>query len=159
MAKIHLIHGFMGFGKTTLAKKLEKELPAIRFTHDEFMRKLYARHMPSEEFKIAYNKIDKLIWELAQRAIDANVDVILDYGFWSKKGRKAAYDRAKKITNDVLFHVITCDIEVAKSRVLNRTNTNEEELFIDENCFNEYLSLYEKVSLEEGFEFITYSQE
>jgi len=39
MAEIHLICGFIGFGKTTLAKQLEKDLPAIRFTHDEFMLK------------------------------------------------------------------------------------------------------------------------
>lgn len=42
-AEIHLIHGFMGFGKTTLAKQLEKSLPAVHFTHDEIMLTRYGR--------------------------------------------------------------------------------------------------------------------
>jgi predicted kinase len=34
MATAHLIHGFLGAGKTTLARQLERELPAIRFGAD-----------------------------------------------------------------------------------------------------------------------------
>jgi len=37
MATIHLMHGFGGFGKTTIAKKLAKDLPAVRLTNDEFI--------------------------------------------------------------------------------------------------------------------------
>lgn len=40
---IHLICGFIGFGKTTYAKRLEQELPAVRFTHDEIMCARYGR--------------------------------------------------------------------------------------------------------------------
>lgn len=29
MATIHIIHGYIAFGKTTLAKKLAQELPAV----------------------------------------------------------------------------------------------------------------------------------
>jgi predicted kinase len=35
MATAHLIHGFLGVGKTTLARRLEQMIPAIRFSHDE----------------------------------------------------------------------------------------------------------------------------
>jgi hypothetical protein len=35
MATAHLSHGFLGVGKTTLARRLEKDIPAIRFSHDE----------------------------------------------------------------------------------------------------------------------------
>ena len=71
MAAIHLIVGFMGFGKTTLAKKLEKELPAVRFTHDEFMRSLYGRNLPEPEFRSAAQKVDDLIWSLAAQVVAA----------------------------------------------------------------------------------------
>jgi predicted kinase len=41
-ATAFLIHGYLGAGKTTLARRLEIEEAAIRFTHDEWMRFLYA---------------------------------------------------------------------------------------------------------------------
>ena len=59
MSEIHLIHGFIGFGKTTLAKQLEKSLPAIRFTHDEVMLSKYGRN--PNDFEIKYNLVDDFI--------------------------------------------------------------------------------------------------
>jgi SpoVK/Ycf46/Vps4 family AAA+-type ATPase len=32
MATAHLLHGYIGVGKTTLARRLEDELSAVRFT-------------------------------------------------------------------------------------------------------------------------------
>lgn len=81
MATIHLMVGFMGFGKTTIAKQLEKNLPAVRLTHDEFMVKLYGRNMPYAEFHSNYNKVDKVLWDLAEKIIKTDTDVIMDYGF------------------------------------------------------------------------------
>lgn len=41
MATAHLIHGYIGAGKTTFARRLETELPAVRFTHDEGMARFF----------------------------------------------------------------------------------------------------------------------
>ena len=49
---IYLMCGFLGFGKTTAAKKLEQELPAIRFTHDEIMLKKFGR--TPDNFQVRY---------------------------------------------------------------------------------------------------------
>ena len=35
MPTIHLMFGFMRFGKTTIAKQLERKIPAVRLTHDK----------------------------------------------------------------------------------------------------------------------------
>jgi predicted kinase len=61
MATIHLMHGFIGFGKTTIAEKLAKELPAVRLNNDEFMELLYGRNPPPELYQDYYNRIDGVI--------------------------------------------------------------------------------------------------
>jgi predicted kinase len=50
MPTAHLIHGYLGAGKTTFAMGLESETGAVRFTHDEWMRKLYGEDPPFELF-------------------------------------------------------------------------------------------------------------
>lgn len=146
----------MGFGKTTLAKKLEKELPAVRFTHDDFMCHLYARNLPDNKFRIAYRKVDELIWEMAEKCIKSGSNVILDYGFWSKEVRKKVNKRALSLTPEVIFHHITCDEQIAKQRVLNRSEKDEKSLLITENSFDIFWVTYEPISEDEGLKVITY---
>lgn len=143
MATIHLMVGFMGFGKTTIAKQLEKEVHAVRLTHDEFMVKLYGRNMPYAEFHPNYDKVDAVLWYLAEKIIATGTDVIMDYGFWSHDARSNAYQKAKKLTNDVVFHVIDCDMTLAKERILRRSEDNPDELYIREDEFNTLVKQYE----------------
>lgn len=63
---IYLMYGFLGFGKTTLAKKLEKELPAMRLTHDEIMLQRYGRN--PDNFEERYKKVDKFIRNEAKKS-------------------------------------------------------------------------------------------
>lgn len=143
-ATIHLMHGFIGFGKTTVAKELEVKIPAVRLTHDEFMVKLYGRNMPYADFSANYKRVDDLILEMAEKIIKAGADVIMDYGFWSHEDRKNAYERAKKIADNVVFHKISCDINVAKERVLERTANNPDALYISNEEFDTLLKRYEE---------------
>lgn len=145
----------MGFGKTTIAKQLEKELPAIRFTHDELMIKTYGRN-PEDFSQERFNIIDKIIKEKTIEEIKKGNNVILDYGLWEKETRKKYYHWAKKITPDVIFHAVQCDIELAKQRVLERTKKHSEEFYIDEDIFNDRLKRFEPMTNEEGFPVIFY---
>ena len=155
MPTIHLIHGFIGFGKTTIAKQLEKELPAIRFTHDELMIKTYGRN-PEDFSQERFNIIDKIIKEKTFKEIKKGNNVILDYGLWEKETRANYYHWAKEITPDVIFHAVQCDIELAKQRVLERTKKHSEEFYIDENIFNDRLKRFEPMTEEERFPVIFY---
>lgn len=157
MTEIHLICGFMGFGKTTYAKKLEQTLPAIRFTHDEIMQQRYGR--TPDNFHEQYKLVDDFIRQETSKLIETGKNVILDYGFWNKDIRKQYYEWAKSLTPNVFFHAVTCDIETAKTRVLARTSENKDALYIDENCFDSRLSQYEPLTEEEGYPVTFYHSE
>ena len=154
MAEIHLICGFIGFGKTTYAKKLGHELQAVRFTHDEIMVERYGRS--PDDFACKYKIVDDFIKEEAAKLVSNGKSVILDYGFWSRDVRRNYYEWALKLTDKVYFHSIVCNLEVAKQRVLKRSQENKSELFIDEDCFNALLSKYEPLVEDEGYPIILY---
>ena len=151
-AEIHLIHGFMGFGKTTLAKQLEQSLPAVRFTHDEIMFTRYGR--TPDNFAKCCEEVTQYIKDEAQKAINNGHNIILDFGFWDIKTRQEYYLWAKSLTDNVYFHTLICDIEVAKTRVLNRTQNNPNELYIDEACFNDRLTQFTPLTDSEGYNII-----
>jgi len=159
MAAIHLMVGFMGFGKTTLAKELARKIPAVCLTHDEFMVRLYGRNIPCTDFRKNYENVDSILWELADKIISTGVDVIMDYGFWSHKDRNEAYEKAKKITDTVIFHNIDCDLNVAKQRIIERSQNNPNELNITEDEFNTLLMQYEKWGYLDDYPVVLHNQQ
>lgn len=144
MPSIHLMCGFIGFGKTTIAKRLEKELPAVRFTHDEIMLERYGRN--PEDFQVKYKLVDEDIRKRAEQAILQGQNVIMDYGFWNRETRKEYWEWAQTLTPDVVFEVVECDVDLAKKRTLKRSMENPQELFIDEACFDALLQEFEPIS-------------
>ena len=151
MTTIHLMVGFMGFGKTTLAQKLAEDLPAVCLTHDTYMVKLYDRNMPYADFKSNYQKVDEMLWSLAEKILKCGCDVIMDYGFWSKEHRLKAYTRAKKITKDIVFHQMVCDMNIAKERILKRSKESPDELYITEDEFDTLSKQYQPIDKTEQY--------
>jgi predicted kinase len=83
MAMLHLMCGLPGSGKTTLAKRLERELPALRLAPDEWMNRIVGDGY--DEDKRA--DVEATQWESAARVLSLGVDVILENGFWSRSER------------------------------------------------------------------------
>jgi predicted kinase len=121
MATLHLLYGGVGTGKTAFAKKLERELPAARFTHDEWTVRLYGSNPPAENFQEAASRVWELIWERAERVLRIGTDVILDGGFWSRASRDDARRRAAALGVPCRFYVLDCPPDVARRRALHRT--------------------------------------
>ena len=144
MRKLIVLRGNSGSGKTTIAKRLEKELPAVRFTHDEIMLERFGRN--PDDFQAKYKLVDEDIRKRAEQAILQGQNVIMDYGFWNRETRKEYWEWAKTLTVDVFFEAVECDVELAKKRALKRSSENSQELFIDEACFDALLQEFEPIS-------------
>ncbi len=156
MTTLHLLCGYMGFGKSTIARKLALQYNAVILNDDEFMRELFGRNLPEPQFRQSHKKVSEFTWKLAERILQTGTNVILDRGFWSKQSRAYAVQRARYFCDSILFHQIECDMQTAKNRVLLRTQSDPSALEINENTFDLFSSRYEPISPEEQLDVIYY---
>ena len=77
--------GLPASGKSTRAKQIEVERPALRLTPDEWMIPLFGDNDADGKRNVLEGR---LIW-LALRALRHGVDVVVDFGVWSKVERSA----------------------------------------------------------------------
>ncbi len=120
MAKIYLIHGFIGSGKTTFAKSLEKETGAKRFTPDEIIAERYGRNLSVVEIRSANLAVKEEIYEKMKTAIKRKEDVILDYGLWKKQQRIELIEKVQKLGGKPIIYEVVCDPAIMKKRALER---------------------------------------
>ena len=89
-----VITGLPGSGKTTLARRMERERGALRLTPDEWIARLYGRGLTPPALDWCRDPVEAVQWEVAERALSLGVNVILDFGFWSRTEREEFRARA-----------------------------------------------------------------
>ena len=149
MAVVHLIHGYTGAGKTTFARRLESESGALRISVDEWYLRLFVEGTTHHLEPALMTRLVELLDELWPSLCSHGVDVILDFGFWSRSSRDHA--RALAATagaEPILYHVV-CDDEVARERLLSRDNAGTGSFRIDEQAYNDLRSKYEPLGPDE----------
>jgi predicted kinase len=144
-SKLYLMCGFVGAEKTTLAKKLEKQNHAIRFSTDEWMIGLFNF---KGDFGPSYIEAKKqcktFIWELSKKLLLSGHDVVLDFGFLSKKERTLFRKRAQQIGTEPVLYYLNVPIEELKKRVVARNKKLPSGTFhITDQWFNDWLSKFE----------------
>ena len=112
MSQLHLICGLPGSGKSTLARKLEAETAAIRLTPDEWLIRL---HFDGHD-EAARAAVETIQWDLAQRLLGNGIDVILEFGFWSRAERMRYRGRATQLGATTRIHFL----DIPRDELLRR---------------------------------------
>jgi predicted kinase len=149
MATAHLIHGFLGAGRTTFARQLERELPAIRFSQDEWMAHLYGNDPPADEFPIFFQRISELMATLWPRCLELGVDVVLDLNFWFREERDEIRATASALGASTTLYRLACTDEEAWRRIEHRNRNLNGDLFISRETFEALKARFEPLSDDE----------
>jgi predicted kinase len=85
---LFLTCGLPGSGKTTLAKRLEREADALRLTADEWLHELYPGLSTQDAEQGPYRRrVERLQWAIADRTLELQRSVVLDWGVWARVER------------------------------------------------------------------------
>jgi predicted kinase len=125
-----LVHRYLGVGKTTLARRLEAEHAAIRFTHDEWMLTLYSDDPPEALFAEYAGRVSGLIEATWTRCLELGLNVVLDFGFWSRSERDRTRALIAKLGGECRLYCLTCPDEIARQRIQGRNEDLDPSLFI-----------------------------
>lgn len=145
-----MLHGFVGAGKTTFAKKLEQQKRAVRFSHDEWMRERFGPNPPAEKFAAYYDLVtEEIRMEVAGR-LSRGQDVILDFGFWRRADRDGWRLWAELVGAGCVLYYLHADPAEMKRRVLLRTaDLPQGQLVIDENALVLFATRFEPLGADE----------
>src|SRR6266545_637592 len=109
VATLFITCGVPGSGKTTLAKRLEAEQRAVRLTGDERLQWVSA-HRPL---------VERLQWALALRTLALGVNVVLDWGLWTREER----DRYRTEAQEHKARVVLCVLDLPpRDELVRRLN-------------------------------------
>lgn len=150
MTTLHLTVGLPCSGKTILAKRLEMELGALRFTPDEWHRFLFGQDAAHPEHDERHAKIEALQWKVAAAALARGLDVILDFGLWTKAERDDFRQRAAALGADTMIHFLDVPFEELLQRLDQRNRQPSEEVtYIPPAMMYEYFPRFEAPDVEE----------
>ncbi len=127
---VHILSGLIGAGKTTLARKLERELPALRISLDEWIVGLFGREMPEPlTGEFWFDRAERsfaFALPLARQALVAGVDVVLDCGFLTREQRDAGRAFAASAGVPHRLYWVRAETSVRRERVLSRNRDHGE---------------------------------
>ena len=147
MAKVIMTCGRVCVGKSTYARALNKTLHGVILSDDEIMLSLFGGDAGTAHDLYARRLQACLIRKAAEIAADG-IDVILDWGFWTKQARKNARDYFASQGIACELHFVSVSDEVWKARISSRNATlaagGESAYRVDEGLIRKCLARFEE---------------
>ena len=140
MAKLFLMVGLPGAGKTTRAKELAAEHGALRLSPDAWMIPLFGESEADGKRAVLEGR---LIW-VALETLKQGTSVVLDFGFWSRDERSALRRLATSAGASALVIYLPLDRATQIDRIQHRwTHAPHETFKVTETEMDTWRALFE----------------
>jgi len=153
IGRLHVLCGLVGAGKTTYARRLASELPAVRFGLDEWMLRLYELPYDDPGYAEHLEACTSLIWDTAQQVLELGRDVILDWNQWSRERRALWRARATAAGCELLLHHVDVPLETAVRQATSRRAVGSHALTAE--AVRHFAGIFEPPTAGEGIEIVT----
>jgi predicted kinase len=155
MAVFTMICGLPGAGKTTLAKKLEKERGSLRLCADEWIVALYGDDIARDRDKLyaVRDAVEALQFDLTEKMLARDLDIILENGFWSRKERLMLRDKMAGLgaKTELIFLDVPRDILWGRLASRNR-NLPPATFHVTAHELDEWMGMFEPPGPDENAE-------
>lgn len=115
-ARLYIVCGLPGSGKTTRAKQIEGTFSAVRFCPDEWMAELSIDLYD----ELRRERIESLQWTLTRQLLARGVSVIIEWGTWARTERDQLRLGARAIGAAVELHYVAAPVEILYQRISRR---------------------------------------
>ena len=150
MATLYLLCGLPGAGKTTLAKELEQSPATMRLTPDEWLGELLTDAGDKPALDRLREPVEAMQWELAKKLLRLEINVVLDWGFWTRAKRAWYRREAALIGAQVVTHFLAAPREELWARLAARNmNLSVGTFHVSEAELNGWLPHYEPPAADE----------
>ena len=134
-SKVILMCGPAGSGKSTLAKKFESTgMTILSYDEESFKRGFNEHPLPQEVLEDIKTYLDEKLISL----IKQNIDIVLDYSFWSREMRNEYISLLKKYDIEPKIYYIKTPKEVVMERIRKRNGNHQNDIILTEQTASTY---------------------
>ncbi len=116
MARLVLLCGLPGSGKSTFATHLAREQQLVRFSPDQWKSELGLDFFD----EAARRRVEGLQWRLALELLQLGQSVVLDNGFWAREERTQLRNEARLVGARVELVFLDVSFDELCRRIENR---------------------------------------
>ena len=146
MAEVIMTCGKICSGKSTYAQNLSKQLGAVILSIDELMLSVLGNET-GEMHDEYVCRCEMYLYKKSAEIVSAGTDVILDWGFWTKKQRSFAREFYRELGIKCELHYITVSDDEWRKRIMRRNAEVEagrsDAYFIDDGLAAKFESIFQ----------------
>ena len=152
MAKVYILCGKICSGKSTYSQQLRKDKKAVILSVDDITLTLLGQN-GGDTLDVYVEKLEQYFFQKSVEIVETGINVILDWGFWTKRERDFAKEFYGSRGIEYEFHYISISDEEWHRRLDKRNKDvlekKSDAYFVDEGLAEKFKSIFEIPGKEE----------